>query len=128
MVTVSLNTLRVQIIITANIGCCSYEAAERHFSEALSRLQAIKEPVLPNKWEPLLNNLGHTYRKLQKYEEALEYHRQVRTLNVLIVAQPSKKFLALQNAEVNYCIDKILPLYPDLSQIIPLHTISTSFL
>jgi len=56
----------------------SYEAAERHFSEALSRLQAIKEPVLPDKWEPLLNNLGHTYRKLQKYDKALEYHRQVR--------------------------------------------------
>jgi len=60
--------------------CChfSYEAAERHFSEALSRLQAINEPVLPDKWEPLLNNLGHTYRKLQKYDKALEYHRQVR--------------------------------------------------
>jgi anaphase-promoting complex subunit 6 len=56
----------------------SYEAAERHFSEALSRLQAIKEPVLPDKWEPLLNNLGHTYRKLQKYDKALDYHRQVR--------------------------------------------------
>ncbi|KAJ4431999.1 hypothetical protein ANN_20613 [Periplaneta americana] len=60
-----------------------YEAAERHFSEALSRLQAIKEPVLPDKWEPLLNNLGHTYRKLQKYEEALEYHRQALVLSPL---------------------------------------------
>jgi len=60
-----------------------YEAAERHFSEALSRLQAIKEPVLPDKWEPLLNNLGHTYRKLQKYDKALEYHRQALVLSPL---------------------------------------------
>ncbi|XP_023724063.1 cell division cycle protein 16 homolog isoform X2 [Cryptotermes secundus] len=50
-------------------------------NQALSRLQAIKEPVLPNKWEPLFNNLGHTYRKLQKYEDALEYHRQALVLS-----------------------------------------------
>ncbi|PSN43921.1 Cell division cycle protein 16 [Blattella germanica] len=60
-----------------------YEGAERHFTEALSRLQAIKEPVLPDKWEPLLNNLGHTCRKLQKYDEALEYHRQALVLSPL---------------------------------------------
>ncbi|KAJ9575800.1 hypothetical protein L9F63_007341, partial [Diploptera punctata] len=60
-----------------------FEAAERHFREALSRLQAIKEPVLPDKWEPLLNNLGHTCRKLRKYDEALEFHRQALVLSPL---------------------------------------------
>ncbi|XP_021915028.1 cell division cycle protein 16 homolog [Zootermopsis nevadensis] len=60
-----------------------YEAAERHFLEALSRLQAIKEPVLPDKWEPLLSNLAHTCRKLQKYADALVYHRQALVLSPL---------------------------------------------
>ena len=36
---------------------------------------------LPEKWEPLLNNLGHTLRKMKKYEEALDYHRQAMTLS-----------------------------------------------
>ena len=37
----------------------------------------LKDVVIPNKWEALLNNLGHTCRKMKKYEEALEYHQQV---------------------------------------------------
>lgn len=42
-----------------------------------------KNIVLPSKWEPLLNNLGHTCRKLKKYEEALDYHQQALVLNPL---------------------------------------------
>lgn len=33
--------------------------------------------MIQNKWEPLLNNLGHVYRKLQMYDKAIEYHMQV---------------------------------------------------
>lgn len=29
----------------------------------------------PEKWEPLLNNLGHVCRKLNKLDDALKYHR-----------------------------------------------------
>lgn len=36
---------------------------------------------LPEKWEPLLNNLGHTLRKMRKYEESLDYHRQAMILS-----------------------------------------------
>ncbi|KAL3846820.1 hypothetical protein ACJMK2_017774 [Sinanodonta woodiana] len=50
--------------------------AEHHFKDALAKIQAFNKEVLVEKWEPLLNNLGHTCRKLKKYEEALEYHQQ----------------------------------------------------
>ncbi|ELU11735.1 hypothetical protein CAPTEDRAFT_112734 [Capitella teleta] len=33
------------------------------------------------KWEPLLSNLGHVCRKLKKYEEALDFHRQALVLS-----------------------------------------------
>lgn len=32
---------------------------------------------MPRVWAPLLNNLGHTCRKLKEYEEALKYHHEV---------------------------------------------------
>ena len=36
---------------------------------------------MPEKWEPLLNNLGHTMRKMKRYEQALEFHRQAMVLS-----------------------------------------------
>ncbi|XP_034935947.1 cell division cycle protein 16 homolog [Chelonus insularis] len=61
-----------------------YKTAERQFKEALNRIQnGLKNVVLPSKWEALLNNLGHTCRKLKKYEEALDYHQQALVLNSL---------------------------------------------
>nr|CAD7444979.1 unnamed protein product [Timema bartmani] len=58
-----------------------YEEAERHFEDALKKVQTINEPVLAEKWEALLNNLGHTCRKLHKYPKALDYHRQALVLS-----------------------------------------------
>lgn len=61
-----------------------YKTAERQFKEAMKRIQGgLKDVVLPSKWEALLNNLGHTCRKMRKYEEALEYHQQALVLNPL---------------------------------------------
>ncbi|KAF5273070.1 hypothetical protein FQR65_LT04812 [Abscondita terminalis] len=54
-----------------------YKFAEKNFQAALARVKPIKDSIVPERWEPLLNNLGHTCRKLEKYEEALEYHHQV---------------------------------------------------
>ena len=36
--------------------------------------------MLSSKWESLLNNLGHTARKLKKYPESLSYHQQALVL------------------------------------------------
>lgn len=58
-----------------------YKAAEKHFQDALARVKPIKDSIVPERWEPLLNNLGHTCRKLKKYEEALEYHHQASVLS-----------------------------------------------
>lgn len=45
----------------------------------MRRIQGgLKDVILPSKWEALLNNLGHTCRKMKKYGEALEYHQQVK--------------------------------------------------
>ncbi|XP_071085034.1 cell division cycle protein 16 homolog [Haliotis cracherodii] len=50
--------------------------AEQYFMEALKKVQAISKQTMAEKWEPLLNNLGHVCRKRKKYEDALEYHKQ----------------------------------------------------
>ncbi|KAK5637885.1 hypothetical protein RI129_000202 [Pyrocoelia pectoralis] len=57
-----------------------FETAEKHFQDALIRVKPIKDSIVPERWEPLLNNLGHTCRKLKKYCEALEYHHQALVL------------------------------------------------
>ncbi|KAL5004197.1 hypothetical protein ScPMuIL_017653 [Solemya velum] len=54
--------------------------AEKYFKIALEKVQSVTEKVMFEKWEPLLNNLGHTCRKRKNYEAALEYHRQARLL------------------------------------------------
>lgn len=62
----------------------SYKNAERLFKEAMERIQGDpKDVLLPSKWEALLNNLGHTCRKMKKYDEALEHHQQALVLDPL---------------------------------------------
>lgn len=62
----------------------SYKNAERLFKEAMKSIQGdLKNMILPSKWESLLNNLGHTCRKMKKYDEALEYHQQALVLDPL---------------------------------------------
>ncbi|XP_014681406.1 PREDICTED: cell division cycle protein 16 homolog [Priapulus caudatus] len=58
-----------------------WETAEKYFSEALSSIEAGQQCVSVEKWEPLLNNLGHVCRKLKKYEEALDHHRRALILS-----------------------------------------------
>lgn len=61
-----------------------YKNAERLFKEAMKSIQGdIRNVILPSKWEALLNNLGHTCRKMKKYDEALEYHQQALVLDSL---------------------------------------------
>ncbi|XP_012220370.1 cell division cycle protein 16 homolog [Linepithema humile] len=61
-----------------------YKNAERLFKEAMKSIQGdLRNVILPSKWESLLNNLGHTCRKMKKYDEALEYHQQALVLDPL---------------------------------------------
>lgn len=53
-----------------------YERAEKHFEDALKLVRSIDDSVA-EKWEPLLNNLGHVSRKRGKFLQALDYHQQV---------------------------------------------------
>uniref|UniRef100_A0A667ZRM5 Cell division cycle 16 homolog (S. cerevisiae) n=1 Tax=Myripristis murdjan TaxID=586833 RepID=A0A667ZRM5_9TELE len=57
-----------------------WKTAEKLFLDAMEKIKAIGNEVTVDKWEPLLNNLGHVCRKLKKYEQALEYHRQALVL------------------------------------------------
>ncbi|XP_071838689.1 cell division cycle protein 16 homolog isoform X2 [Apostichopus japonicus] len=57
------------------------EAANKYLTEALAAIQEHCIGPIAEKWEPLLNNLGHVHRKLKKYEEALDFHRQALILH-----------------------------------------------
>uniref|UniRef100_A0A8C8DDQ2 Cell division cycle protein 16 n=1 Tax=Oncorhynchus tshawytscha TaxID=74940 RepID=A0A8C8DDQ2_ONCTS len=57
-----------------------WKTAEKLFLDAMDKIKAIGNEVTVDKWEPLLNNLGHVCRKLKKYVQALEYHRQALVL------------------------------------------------
>ncbi len=50
--------------------------AEKYFYAALRQVKVVSDGNdVSEKWEPLLNNLGHTCRKLGRFEEALAFHR-----------------------------------------------------
>ncbi|KFM68530.1 Cell division cycle protein 16-like protein, partial [Stegodyphus mimosarum] len=68
-----------------------YEAALNYFQDSLGRIQTSKQTVLPEKWEGLLNNLGHVCRKLRKYEEALSYHEHA----LMLIPQNPSTFAAI---------------------------------
>lgn len=69
-----------------------YDAAHKHFISALELIRSKRDiESLPDKWEALLNNLGHVCRKLNKYEEALEYHKQA----LLLSPQSSTSYSAI---------------------------------
>ena len=61
----------------------SYKDAERYLLKALSQLQSVEGSVMSQKWESLLNNLGHVSRKLGKYRDSLEFHKQALVLSPL---------------------------------------------
>ena len=56
------------------------DGAEKYFEKALIEVKTVHGSVLSSKWESLLNNLGHTARKLKKYPESLSYHQQALVL------------------------------------------------
>ncbi|XP_057663630.1 cell division cycle protein 16 homolog isoform X2 [Diorhabda carinulata] len=124
-----------------------YETAEIQFRKALERVRRIRKGIILQRWSPLLNNLGHTCRKLQKYEESLDFHNQALLLhpqsagtfaaiayvNVLMEnyeeavewfhkALGLKRDDAFSTTMLNYVIDKLtedkLP-YPDCPDEIP---------
>lgn len=66
-----------------------FKAALECFRDAEKILQNINSPLsikwansdrFKQKWEPLLNNIGHTLRQLGRYDEAIEYHNKALTL------------------------------------------------
>uniref|UniRef100_A0A8D2CL96 Cell division cycle 16 n=1 Tax=Sciurus vulgaris TaxID=55149 RepID=A0A8D2CL96_SCIVU len=57
------------------VGVVYGKQQKKWFLDALEKIK-----VTVDKWEPLLNNLGHVCRKLKKYAEALDYHRQALVL------------------------------------------------
>ncbi|KAI4886077.1 hypothetical protein NFI96_030131 [Prochilodus magdalenae] len=68
-----------------------WKTAEKYFLDAMEKIKAIGSEVTVDKWEPLLNNLGHVCRKLKKYEQALEYHRQA----LVLVPQHASTYSAI---------------------------------
>lgn len=54
----------------------NFNLAETYFQNALQIIQNKNNSILPERMAPLLNNLAHTLRKQNKYEEALSYHHE----------------------------------------------------
>ena len=42
-----------------------YQQSEKYLKSALEKIRDVSHEVVAEKWEPLLNNLGHTCRKLR---------------------------------------------------------------
>uniref|UniRef100_A0A8C5FM72 Cell division cycle 16 homolog (S. cerevisiae) n=1 Tax=Gadus morhua TaxID=8049 RepID=A0A8C5FM72_GADMO len=68
-----------------------WKTAEKLFLDAMEKIKAIGNEVTVDKWEPLLNNLGHVCRKLKKYDSALEYHRQA----LVLIPQHASTYTAI---------------------------------
>uniref|UniRef100_A0A8D9ER57 Cell division cycle protein 16 homolog n=1 Tax=Cacopsylla melanoneura TaxID=428564 RepID=A0A8D9ER57_9HEMI len=83
----------------------NYTVAENCFMDALTKVKQLGGEIIADKWEPLLNNLGHVNRKLKKYEEALEFHKQA------LVVAPMK-------ASTFCCIGYIQALTGDLDSAV----------
>lgn len=67
----------------------NYTVALSYFLEAEKILKRARSSIslswtnsdrYKQKWEPLLNNIGHTLRQLKRYTEAIEYHERALTL------------------------------------------------
>ena len=62
-----------------------YERAGKHLSDALLRVESVSRSGLSSsisdKWESLLNHLGHTHRKLGRYQESIIFHQQALVLS-----------------------------------------------
>ncbi|KAG1682927.1 Cell division cycle protein 16 [Nymphon striatum] len=50
--------------------------AERYLKQAADIVTKVRCCAMPEKWEPVLNNLGHTYRKMKRFDDSLDYHLQ----------------------------------------------------
>jgi anaphase-promoting complex subunit 6 len=64
----------------------AFESAEEIFRTTLDMVMNMCKQngeSLTERWEPLLNNLGHCCRKMKKYEEALKYHTKALSLKPL---------------------------------------------
>lgn len=59
-----------------------FKDAERILKQVNSSLSVTwtNSDRFKQKWEPLLNNIGHTLRQLGRYDEAIEYHNKALTL------------------------------------------------
>ncbi|GAB6028590.1 anaphase promoting complex subunit cdc16 [Chamberlinius hualienensis] len=68
-----------------------YQSAEKYFRDALDKVESGEQVMLAEKWEPLLNNMGHVCRKLKKYEEALEYHQKA----LILIPQNASTYTAI---------------------------------
>uniref|UniRef100_W5M4B4 Cell division cycle 16 homolog (S. cerevisiae) n=1 Tax=Lepisosteus oculatus TaxID=7918 RepID=W5M4B4_LEPOC len=68
-----------------------WKMAEKLYFSVRYSVTQVSLKVNVDKWEPLLNNLGHVCRKLKKYDQALEYHRQA----LVLIPQHASTYAAI---------------------------------
>ncbi|PAA48523.1 hypothetical protein BOX15_Mlig003590g3, partial [Macrostomum lignano] len=57
-----------------------YAKAEEQFRLAVGRIDELSGEMPSSFWEPVFNNLGHTCRKLKRYDEAIQHHQRAWSL------------------------------------------------
>ncbi len=67
----------------------SYQQSEKYLKTALEKIQDVSHEVVAEKWEPLLNNLGHACRKLKQVVILLLYAIRVlpKILKILLMIE-----------------------------------------
>ena len=98
-----------------------YERAEKYLSDALLRVESVSRSGLSSsisdKKESLLNNLGHTDRKLGRYQMFISFHQQALVFSPLnpstysalghvktLIRHLTNVFLSLESTLVNQSI------------------------
>ena len=61
-----------------------YVKAENSFHQAIQLVEKCGLSLMPEKWATLLHNMGRTLAKLEKYEDALEFHKHVCVLCIFV--------------------------------------------
>ena len=73
-----------------------YHKALHYFKFALSQVEEGKNEVDMCEWEPLVNNLAHTYRKLGDFDKSIHYH-------TLAITLSPTSFQNYSNIALSYC-------------------------
>lgn len=99
-----------------------YERALKNFLKAL---EMVGDNNINEVWEPTIFNIGHCYRKLKKYDDAIEYYK----LAIKVVPNNGSTYTALAlTYHMNDNIEKAIQYYEQALYLCPDDQLATEML